>query len=204
MVRARRSTPGTRRTPSIHETSRRIRRNRRIRRLPHIIVSLDKGIVEPTPSTINQFPPSIPEIAETNVSTSNDLSPPVTEENTEIQEPLDTRVNTFASTTLPAGNNYTSLETTEELPEELSDFILEAEERNAEIAPNAVIPDQHNYSSEEDDFYPPPSYSPVTYEDLDPFAPLEIPQIETAIPIANIDSESSYIPPEMYDYSPEE
>jgi len=78
---------------------------------------------------------------------------------------------------------------------------LEAEERNAEIAPNPVIPDQYIYSPEEDDFYPPPSYSPVTYEDLDPFAPLEIPQIETEIPVANIDSEYSYILPEMYGYS---
>jgi len=81
---------------------------------------------------------------------------------------------------------------------------LEAKERNAEIAPNPVIPDQYNYSPEEDDFYPPPSYSPVTYEDLDPFAPLEIPQIEPEIPIANIDIEYSYTLPEMYGYSLEE
>jgi len=81
---------------------------------------------------------------------------------------------------------------------------LETEERNAEIAPNAVILDQHNYSTEEDDFYPPPSNSPVTYEDLDPLAPLEIPQIEIAIPLAKIGSEYSYILPEIYGYSPEE
>jgi len=158
MVRVRRANQGTRRTPSIRETSHRIRRNRRTRRLPQIIVAPDNEIIEPTPSTISQSSPPIPEV----------------------------------------------IEIGSQLPEELSDFILETEERNAEIAPNAVIPDQHNYSTEEDDFYPPPSYSPVTYEDLDPFAPLEIPQIEITIPIVNIDSEHSYILPEIYGYTPEE
>lgn len=201
MVRARRSTAGTRRELSIRKASRHIQQNRRTRRLLLNRVSFLNELIEPTPSTINQSSPFIPEIAEINVSTSKDLSPPLTEGNTEIQEPLDTQINTFASTTPPTGNNYTPFETTEELPEELSDFILEAEERNAEIASN---PEQYNYSPDEDDSYPPPSYSPVTYEDLDPFAPLEIPQIEIAIPIANIDSEYSYILPEIYGYSSEE
>jgi len=55
MVRVRRANQGTRRTPSIRETSRRIRRNRRTRRLPHIIVLLDNEIIEPIASTVNQF-----------------------------------------------------------------------------------------------------------------------------------------------------
>jgi len=67
---------------------------------------------------------------------------------------------------------------------------LEAWERRAEIASNTITPDQYSYSPEED-FYPPPSYSPVTY-DLDPLTPLEIPQIEIEIPIATIDIEYSY------------
>jgi len=188
-----RTTPGTRRELSIRKASRHIRQNRSARRLLLSRAPFLNELIEPTPST-----------AEINVSTSNDLFPLLTKENTEVQEPLDTQINTFASTTPPTGNNYTPLETTEELPEELSDFILETEERNAEIASNAVIPDQHNYSTEEDDFYPPPSYSPVTYEDLDPFAPLETPQIEIAIPIAHIDIEHLYILPEIYGFSPEE
>jgi len=144
MVRARRANQGTRRTPSIRETSRRIRRNRRTRRLPHIIVSLDNATIESTTSTVNQSSPSISEITEINVSTSNDLFPPPiteTEENIEIQEPLDTQIDTFASITPSTENHYIIPDTSENFPEEQSDFILEAKERNAEIAPNPVTPD---------------------------------------------------------------
>jgi len=87
MVRVRRANQGTRQPPSIRETSHRIRRNRRTRRLPQITVSPDNEIIEPTPSTISQSSP-IPEI----------------------------------------------IEIGSQLPEELSDFILETEERSAEIA----------------------------------------------------------------------
>jgi len=86
----------------------------------------------------------------------------------------------------------------------LTQRILEAWERRAEIAPNTITPDQYSYSPEEDDFYPPPSYSPVTYEDLDPFIPLEIPQIEVETPLVNLEIEHSYILPETYGFPREE
>jgi len=85
MVRVRRANQGTRRTPSIRETSRRIRRNSNTRRLPYIIVSLNNDTIistpeiidlEPTPSTINQSSPSIQEIIEIDLSTSSDLGSP--------------------------------------------------------------------------------------------------------------------------------
>jgi len=156
------------------------------------------------------------EIIEIDLTTSDDPSPPPipeTEEYIEIREPLDTQINTFASATPSTENNYTPLETTKNLSEELSDLILEAWERNAEIAPNPVIPDQYNYSPEEDDFHPPPSYSPVVYEELDtPAIPLAVPQIEVEIPLAtfetfptNSDSdEYPHIPPEVYNCPREE
>jgi len=86
----------------------------------------------------------------------------------------------------------------------LTQRILEALERRVEIAPNTITPDQYSYSPE-DDFYPPPSYSPVTYEDLDPSAiPLEIPQIEVEILLVNLEIEHSYFFPETYGFPRDE
>jgi len=64
--------------------------------------------------------------------------------------------------------------------------------------PDTII--QYNYHPEEDDFYPPPDYSPVVYEDLNPFEPLAIPEA----PFASIDIEYSYFLPDMYGYPREE
>jgi len=93
MVCVRRSTPGNRRELSIREISRRIRRNRRKQHLPHTLISLDNEIITSTPETI-----------EIDLSTSDDpVTPhiPETEENIEIQEPLDTQIDILASTTPP-------------------------------------------------------------------------------------------------------
>jgi len=185
MVHVRRANQGTRRTPSIRETSRRIRRNRRTRRLPQIIVSLDNDIIEPTPSTINQSSPPIP-------------------------------------TTSSTEDQYTYLEAIEEFPDYLSDNstvsldlndpfaqrILAVWEHNATIALNS---EQYNYSPENDDFYPPPSYSPVDYDEVDiPATPLAIPPINIEIPLATLEipysnsDSDEYIPPELYNYPREE
>jgi len=195
MVRVRRANQDTRQTPSIRETSRHIRRNRRTQRLPHTIVSLDNEIITPTPEIIeidslpseDPLPFSIPE-----------------PEVIEIQERTDTPIDIFVSTTSSTEDHYFIPAPREDFPDNISEWILETGERRAEIAPNTIAPDQYNYSPEEDDFYPPPSYSPVTYEDQDPFTPLEIPPIEIEIPIATIDIEYSYILPDMYGYPREE
>jgi len=119
-------------------------------------------------------------------------------------------------------DQYTDLEAIEEFPNYLSDNstvsldlndplaqrILAAWEHNATIASN---PEQYNYSPEDDDFYPPPSYSPVDYDEVDtPATPLavspiniEIPLITFEISYTNSDSDE-FILPELYDLPREE
>lgn len=167
MVRVRRANPGTRQTPSIREAPGCIHRNRHTQRLPHTIVSLENEIITPTPEIIEIDPQPL-----------EDLLPFSTPdpEVIEIQEHIDTQIDIFVSTTSSTEDHYSILASTEDFPDNLSKYstasldfsnpltqrILEAWERRAEIAPNTIIPDQYSYSPEEDDFYPPPSYSPVT------------------------------------------
>jgi len=73
-------------------------------------------------------------------------------------------------------------------------------EQNSGTTQNPDTIAQYIYYPEEDDVYPPPNYSPVVYEDSNPFELLNIPQA----PFTSIDIEYSYFLPDMYDYPREE
>jgi len=225
MVRARRANSNIRQGV-LHP----VQRNRRSRRLPHIIITLDNDIIptpeiidlEPTPFTINQSSASIPEIIEIDSQPSEDsLIPSISEleDYLEIQTIIsETPIPTTSSTE----DQYTDLEPIEKFPDYQSDNstdsldlndllaqrILAAWEHNATIASN---PEQYNYSPEDDDFYSPQSYSPVGYDEVDTLATplavspinIEIPLITFEISYTNSDSDE-YILPELYDSSREE
>jgi len=62
----------------------------------------------------------------------------------------------------------------------------------------------YNYCPEEDGLTSPPSYSPVVYEDLNPFAPLEISIATPERPSSTIRIEYSHFLPASYGYPREE
>jgi len=62
----------------------------------------------------------------------------------------------------------------------------------------------YNYYPEENGLYSPPSYSPVAYEDPDPFEPLEISLAPPEGPVSAKSIEYSYFQPELYGYPREE
>jgi len=115
MVGVRHANQGTQQTPSFRETSRRIRRNRRTRRLPHTIVSRNNEIITPTPEIIyidsspleDPLPFSIPE-----------------PEVIEIQEHTDPPVDIFVPTT-STQDHYSTPAPREDFPDNISDWILE-------------------------------------------------------------------------------
>jgi len=120
-------------------------------------------------------------------------------------------------TTPSAENQHTDVEVIDvsdssivslDLNDPLTQRIIAAGQHSATITPN---PDQYNYSPEDYVFYPPPSYSPVDYDEVDTLATplavspinIEIPLITFEISYTNSDSDE-YILPELYDSPREE
>jgi len=149
MVRVRRTDSNTR-----QEILHCVQRNRRSRRLPHTIITLDNDIITPTPEIIDLEPRS------------SEVPVPLLileQEIIEIQENTD---DTITLTQPSTDSQYTAPGMIEEFPDNLSDCstvslnsnnplaqrILATWERNAEIAPSPEIVDQCSYSPEEDDF----------------------------------------------------
>jgi len=62
----------------------------------------------------------------------------------------------------------------------------------------------YNYYPEENGLASPPSYSPVVYEDLDPFEPMEISLAPPERPFSTISIEYYYFQPELYGFPREE
>lgn len=193
MVRVRQGNFNTRRN-----ILRRVRRNRQTRRTFFPIITLENEIIAPVPEIIDLEPQSpIPIIT-------------IEEESHEI---------------IPVPHNQYS-------PSNLVERITEDRSNCSTISLNsdqASIPGpsvdwsqspetasisgtfQHldtvplyNYYPEENSLYSPPSYSPVAYEDPDPFEPLEISLASPERPISTINIEYSYFLPELYGYPREE
>jgi len=127
--------------------------------------------------------------------------------------------------TPPTEDHYSILEATKDFLDNLSECstisldcsnpltqrILEAWERRAEIAPGPLIPDHYNYSPV--DVYPPLSYSPIAYEEVDTSVTLSAESsIRVEIPLVtfeiintiNYSDYDEYILPEMYNFPREE